>query len=681
MRARVLALVVCAMALGTTSNARNASSRALDVTMPASARAPVRLTANGADQFWIELAPLDVGVDVELAHATTSDGRYEDFRVLRSPRANPTQRWKIKRGSGVARLDVVEGRVEAIDARGVVRIASSPAFAIDARGVRRDVALSIVHRADDDVLVATLDTRGLAYPIAIDPAWSAGGSMTTARSSHTITAVDGGALLVVGGSSGGASLSSAEVYDATHDRFRKVSSMAHARRGHTATSLPSGEVLVVGGEDDTGALATAETYDPKGDRWTSVGSMSVPRRHHTATRLGDGTVLVVGGDAEGVAYSSAELFDPTTGAFHPVTSASAQRAFHSATLLTTGSVLVAGGEGATAKQTGESYDPKSDRWTPTAPLLFARKSHTGTLLGDGRVLIVGGEGGALSRPINEGELYDPLKNAWTRAAPMIRRRSAHTATLLPTGKLLVVGGDGDNDTTAVTLNGSAELYDENRNAWAFAGWLEITRSAHVAAPLASGTRLVIAGGTTRDGRDLDTAELFEPVVEGACTGSAECTSGFCADGFCCDAPCDGTCVACSASKKGGGADGKCGPVVEGSDPDRECTGPCGGTCDGKGACHGRGAIPTACGALTCVDGKITARDCEAGTICDEGKKACVSIVAPAPSGSSGDDRTLPRGDAPCTCGAIGSGAPAPASFALGLGALILACIGRRRRNR
>jgi len=68
-----------------------------------------------------------------------------------------------------------------------------------------------------------------------------------------------------------------------------------------------------------------------------------------------------------------------------------------------------------------------------------------------------------------------------------------------------------------------------------------------------------------------------------CSMTSQCASGFCVDGVCCNTSCTATCVACSAAKKGSGADGTCGNITAGTDPDGECSG---GTpnCNGAGAC-------------------------------------------------------------------------------------------------
>jgi len=68
-----------------------------------------------------------------------------------------------------------------------------------------------------------------------------------------------------------------------------------------------------------------------------------------------------------------------------------------------------------------------------------------------------------------------------------------------------------------------------------------------------------------------------------CTMSSSCTSNQCVDGVCCDTSCSGTCEACSAAKKGSGADGTCDDIAISTDPDNECSGM--QTCDGAGACQ------------------------------------------------------------------------------------------------
>lgn len=69
----------------------------------------------------------------------------------------------------------------------------------------------------------------------------------------------------------------------------------------------------------------------------------------------------------------------------------------------------------------------------------------------------------------------------------------------------------------------------------------------------------------------------------ACSVSAQCASGFCVDGVCCNTTCTALCQACSAVKKGSGANGTCGNIAAGTDPDNECAGAT--NCNGSGICQ------------------------------------------------------------------------------------------------
>lgn len=137
-----------------------------------------------------------------------------------------------------------------------------------------------------------------------------------------------------------------------------------------------------------------------------------------------------------------------------------------------------------------------------------------------------------------------------------------------------------------------------------------------------------AGGGANTGGTSGAGASARAVGE-RCTVSEQCQAGVCADGVCCQTKCDGGCEACSAAAKGGGADGECGPVAQGSDPRGNCSdqGPesCGdtGACDGAGACA-KYAANTLCTTSRCDAGVRTLpRQCDgAGTCVDAGTQAC-----------------------------------------------------------
>ncbi len=236
----------------------------------------------------------------------------------------------------------------------------------------------------------------VSYPADLG-AWSPTSPLIEERGYHTVTLLDDGKLLAVGGfSAANGYLGSCSLFDPATSAWRAVGALNTPSWGHTATRLPSGKVLVVGGN---GGSAKAEVFDPGPESWTPVGALNVRRGFHRATLLADGKVLVTGGLQYTGTYApltSAELFDPATATWTPVGSLNEARGSHTATLLQDGRVLVAGGSnqevGGVQIASAEIYDPDTQSWTTVAAPNEARESATATLLADGQVLLAGGRG-------------------------------------------------------------------------------------------------------------------------------------------------------------------------------------------------------------------------------------------------------------------------------------------------
>ncbi|HYJ03494.1 MAG TPA: kelch repeat-containing protein [Chthoniobacterales bacterium] len=359
----------------------------------------------------------------------------------------------------------------------------------------------------------------LSLGLALGPRSDAGtasfentGSLAEARSGHTATLLNTGAVLVVGGDSTGAgnTLVSTELYDPASGTWTATGPLTTDRADHTATLLPNGKVLVAGGRTFFYDLASAELYDPATGIWTSTGSLNVKRRAHTATLLPNGKVLVVGGRQEEFSsvysLSSAEVYDPETGTWSMTGSLAADRFGHTTTLLSSGKVLVAGGfrQGFNTLAGAELYDPATGTWTPTGSLTTPRSAHTATLLGNGMVLVAGGHSGRGIPDgfLNSAELYNPATETWSSTGSFGAPRQDHTATLLPSGRVLIAGGSGGPNGTVA----SGDRYNPVGGEWSTVATMATPRHNHTATLLHNGP-LLLAGGANGN-QPLASAELY-----------------------------------------------------------------------------------------------------------------------------------------------------------------------------
>ena len=308
---------------------------------------------------------------------------------------------------------------------------------------------------------------------------------------------DGRILVVGGSDSNNLPMASVEILDTTRgsefvpttpvvpvvqpEAVFAATSLTTARSSATITVLPNGKVLVTGGWDGASARSDAEVYDPLGNSWVVVVGMSSGRFNHTATLLNTGKVLVCGGQtgAAAVVTASCDLFTPlgAGGSFAPTGSMLQARALHTATNLIDGTVWAAGGWNPTLASgfvvTTERYSPATGQWAQTAPLNAERAYHTATLTGDNKVLVVGGYNGRSLTELdttppgyghtfgflNSTEIFDPIGGSIIPGPPMQARAMTHTTTLRPEGTLSVFGGIGNIlstlDNQTITLNNGA----------------------------------------------------------------------------------------------------------------------------------------------------------------------------------------------------------------------------------
>ncbi len=191
-----------------------------------------------------------------------------------------------------------------------------------------------------------------------DSVWRPCADLLRARYLHAAELLADGRVLIAGGLGEAPdgtleSLASAALYDPQSDVWTETAPLHHARAEPTLTRLEDGSVLAVGGYYDLPMLGSAELFHPETMTWSKVGPLVHARAGHTTTALADGRALIVGGiggtlDAMSPPIREAELFDPRTRAFEAALSFEPRDA-HTATRLSDGRVLVAGGGPQTAE--------------------------------------------------------------------------------------------------------------------------------------------------------------------------------------------------------------------------------------------------------------------------------------------------------------------------------------------
>lgn len=244
--------------------------------------------------------------------------------------------------------------------------------------------------------------------------------------------------------------------------------MTVGRSSHTMTLLEDGTVLIAAGfGSGTIIHRTAERFDPETGEFSIVGSLDQARASHTASRLPDGRVLIAGGErpSDFVGLSSCEVFDPENLGFMPTRSMEHERTLHTATTLKDGRILVTGGRtiegGETVWQrSAEIFNPVSERWTRTAnDMMMYRAGHKATLLKSGLVLITGGSGTRVA------EIYDPVTNRFREVADRMEEiRSLHGAVRMDNGVVFLTNGgarrgelfDPSTETFAATGNSAGK---------------------------------------------------------------------------------------------------------------------------------------------------------------------------------------------------------------------------------
>ena len=252
----------------------------------------------------------------------------------------------------------------------------------------------------------------------------------------------------------------AELWDPTS--WRAVAPMLEPRSSHTLTLLQDGRAIAMGGYGVSDSLDSSEVFNPASGAWTPSGTMPWPHDSHDATLMRNGKVLVTGSP---LLSDQKTVWDPATGNFTVTTDLCCDREGSTATLLMDGRVLILGGP---ITSIPEIYNPATDTVTQMGPAPDSRRYHRAVLLNDGRVLVVGGFKVVLPGPSFFGLdpwIYSPATDTWEVVPgghPTMHGEIG--IALLANGDVLVAGGKTLGP-PAVGLTDQVSIFDPDSNTW------------------------------------------------------------------------------------------------------------------------------------------------------------------------------------------------------------------------
>ncbi|MFO0553600.1 MAG: kelch repeat-containing protein [Polyangiaceae bacterium] len=543
-----------------------ALGRAVRATLPASAADSSRLSRVGPDgsvaheigvrargvPSEAQASPRGGAVVYEIADAPVSTvdfargSTFEELFVVRDPAVELGYDLALEPGQ---RLEISTTKRTAyiVDHEGARLFELSIPGAWDRDGDEVPASLE----ADARGVRITLQASGFDAPIVVDPTWADASVPLKLRTLHTATLLPTGEILIAGGTSGGASDESAELYDPQTATTRPTGFLRTPRSGHTATLLEDGRVFIAGGA----AVTATEIYDPATGLFddgpdllaaeagvaanlledgrvlvsnkTAAEIVDVAANTSTAASayaiasditpltatLADGRVLLVGSNAIGVV---SQIFDPATNGFTPTGAGPADVFPLDSTLtrLRDGRVVLTGGcpcgsiGGPDFSWGGTGiFNPVTATWTTGGNFVYARHGHTATLLPNGRILFTGGSDAEGAPERTTAELFDPTTNNVSLVpTPMNNARGAHTATLLPTGDVLLLGGQ----------QASAELYVAAGTGGSITApaisQMKRERERHTATLLLDGRVLLAGGASSFIGLPTPMVETFDPAT-------------------------------------------------------------------------------------------------------------------------------------------------------------------------
>ncbi len=375
----------------------------LDVTLVGA-----RASAAQLDEGRIAYRNVFDGVDRVVASSSTV---LEDLLLLEGSSAPSTFTWHVDRGAGIARVTPERGGLAFYDDRGRAVIALHAPYLIDATGARRDASV-VWNEGTSDVTVSG-DTRGLTFPVALDPTLSLGnwydvplraarlprqGQAMAYDPVHDRIVMFGGRSDHVLGDTwlwNGADW--AEVKPATNPPPRSDTAMAYdaARQ----------RIVLFGG--GSGGPSTNDTWTWDGTNWTAAAPMQSPPGRYQHSMTYDAArqrVVLFGGESNSGPLGDTWTWDGTNWTRAASTGPSGRYGLAMAYDATRQYVMGFGGRNDTSNALSDTWRWDGTVWTQLTPTTLPSARTSASMAFDAvtnQVLMFGGENNSTGAVLSE----------------------------------------------------------------------------------------------------------------------------------------------------------------------------------------------------------------------------------------------------------------------------------------
>ncbi|MFI5301767.1 MAG: hypothetical protein ACHREM_27065, partial [Polyangiales bacterium] len=258
----------------------------LRASLPKLASAPVHIESATHAGFTLDVTALDLApspghaVGAAIVHddvatsldlvRTLTNRDVEELRVLRDDHAPTTHAWRLDVGDAIASARVHGRRVELFDDHGYAGLQANPIAALDASGRVVPVALSLTKLdARSYRLEATLDVRGAAYPVVLDPTWTSAPDGLASGMPYVVSAGAGKAVECVGGEASGAT-PAMEIFDLASNTWSSLAMPATHDAGTTIACFSSSDERVAFVDAHAGATSTISVLDAATETWSTL---------------------------------------------------------------------------------------------------------------------------------------------------------------------------------------------------------------------------------------------------------------------------------------------------------------------------------------------------------------------------------------------------------------------------